>query len=315
MSALDKLDKRVLQELVHDSRIPLTTLAKLTLSSRERITYRLNRLQNIGVIRQFVTELDIKKMGFITASVFLTIRTKREKEFTEFIQRCPFISWTGMFSGKWNYGMDLYARTNEELDARFKDILGTFKEDIIDHRLSIYRKNSFYYEKYFGKKTGRYTTQPIHKYSLDTKDKFILKELAKNSRIDAVHIAQEIKLSAPAVASRIKHLHDAGFIKKYTLFLDLSKLMLYQYSIFIENDTFEEKNKLTKYLQEHPQVNFVMEYLGEPFLEFGIFTLDPYELRSILQTIEESHPHNRIKETFLIQKEFLSVGPPECVFE
>jgi hypothetical protein len=58
-----------------------------------------------------------------------------------------------------------------------------------------------------------------------------------------------------------------------------------------------------------------MEYLGEPFLEFGIFTSNPYELRRILQTIEESHPHNRIKETFLIQKEFLSVGPPPCLFE
>jgi predicted transcriptional regulator len=182
-------------------------------------------------------------MGFITASVFLTITTKREKEFVEFIHRSPFISWAGMFSGKWNFGMDLYATTNEELDQRLKDMLGTFKEDIIEHRLSIYRNKSFFYEKYFGKKTGRIPQTLQKEYVADAKDKFILKKLTKNSRTDVVSISQELKMSAPAVAHRIRNLHDTGYITKYTLFVDLSTLQLYQYSIFIENDRFEEKKK------------------------------------------------------------------------
>jgi hypothetical protein len=58
-----------------------------------------------------------------------------------------------------------------------------------------------------------------------------------------------------------------------------------------------------------------VEYIGDPFLEFGIVVKDPYMLRPILQEIEESFPDNRIQDVFLIQNEFLSIGPPKCVFK
>jgi hypothetical protein len=50
-------------------------------------------------------------------------------------------------------------------------------------------------------------------------------------------------------------------------------------------------------------------------MEFGLFVKDPYELRERLQEIEEIFPNNRVIEVSLFQKEFVSVGPPSCVFE
>ncbi len=42
---------------------------------------------------------------------------------------------------------------------------------------------------------------------------------------------------------------------------------------------------------------------------------NPYDLREILEDIEEAFPNNRIIEISLFQKEFVSIGPPACVFE
>ena len=76
----------------------------------------------------------------------------------------------------------------------------------------------------------------------------------------------------------------------------------------------ESKNRLLSYLAHHPAIPFVIEYIGDPFIEFGIVVDNPYFLRTALQQIEESFPQNRLMDVFLIQKEFLSIGPPAIVF-
>jgi len=68
-------------------------------------------------------------------------------------------------------------------------------------------------------------------------------------------------------------------------------------------------------LAQHGNVSFIAEYVGDPFIEFGLFVKDPYELREKLQEIEEKFSDNRVIEISLFQKEFVSVGPPSCVFE
>ena len=117
------------------------------------------------------------------------------------------------------------------------------------------------------------------------------------------------------MAQRIKHLEVSGYIEKYSLFVDVQQLGLFQYSIFVVNKNIDEKQKMIKYLQQHKNVSFVAEYVGDLFIEFGLFVKDPYELREKLQGIEETFPNNRVIEISLFQKEFVSVGPPSCVFE
>jgi len=319
---LDKLDTRLLAELMKNSRTPVTQLAKKLKVSREVANYRLNNLIKNKIILNFVTEINIEKLGYAGAAVFINVKATKQKEFREFLDKCGFVSWVAEHSGVWNYGLSIIGRTNEELDKKFLVLYNKFKNDILNHRFTLHRKSTFFYEKYFSnvidekkeKQKGKIKkANTTHK--ADNKDKIILKELSKNSRIDSVELSKKIKLTAPAVANRIKQLEKAGFIQKYSIFLDITKLNMYQYSIFIINKNMEQKGKLLSYLKHHKKVSFIAEYIGDPFMEFGIYVDNPYKLRDILQEIEESFPDNRIMEFSLFQKEFISVGPPDCVFE
>lgn len=64
-----------------------------------------------------------------------------------------------------------------------------------------------------------------------------------------------------------------------------------------------------------PLFPFVAEYIGSPFLEFGVFVDNPYDLRKILQEVEEVFPNNKILEVSLFQQELVSIGPPKCIFQ
>lgn len=311
---MNKLNQKIILELMKNSRTPVTTLAKKLKASREVITYRINKLKKDKVILNFVTEINIAKLGYVGAAVFVNVKTKKEKEFKQFLEKADFVSWVAELSGVWSFGLSIYGRSNEEIDQKFLLIYNRFKEDIIDHRITMHRRSLFYYEKYLENKAITISKKRERDYSLDQKDKTILQELTKNSRVDCVKLSQKVKLTAPAVSKRIKELEKSNFIEKYSLFIDVSKLGLLQYSIFIINKNINDKEKLLAYLKEHPKVSFIAEYVGDPFLEFGIVVKDPYALRPKLQEIEESFPDNRIIEVSLFQKEIVSVGPPECVF-
>ncbi len=312
---MDKLDTRLLRELMAHSRIPLTHLAKKLNVSREVVTYRLERLKKEAIILDFVTEINIERMGYKAAAIFVNIKASHHNQFEDFLNRCPFVSWVAELSGVWSFGFSIVGTTNDELDARFLHIYNLFKSDILDHRFTLHRKSTFFFEKYFGSPTKHKQKKDMVYYMLDGKDKIILQQLAQNSRIDVVRLSSLISLTAPAVAQRIRNLQAAGYIEKYSLFVNLRKLGILQYSVFVINKNIDEKELLLKYLHSHRNVSFIAQYLGDPFIEFGLFVSDPYELREKLQEIEEKFPANRIIEISLFQKEFVSVGPPRCVFE
>jgi len=314
---MDKLDNKILVELMKNSRIPLTILSKKVHASREVITYRIEKLKKQGIIRGFITEINLEKLGFIESSLFLSIKTKREEELKSFIEACEFAAWSGQFSGVWNFGIGIYGKNIKDINNYFLRVYNKFKQDIIDYRLTIHKKSQHFNEKYLGVNptiNKENKKNKITDYNLDEKDKIILKKISTDSRIETTKLAGIVKLTAPAVAKRIKQLENKGIIIKYSLFIDPSKIKLFQYSIFIKNNNLDERIKLLSHLENHTNVCFVIQYIGDPFLEFGLIIKDPYDLRKILQRIEESFPDNRITETFLIQDEILSIAPPEIIF-
>ncbi|MBI5391069.1 AsnC family transcriptional regulator [Candidatus Woesearchaeota archaeon] len=311
---MDKLDLKIMVELMRNSRVPVTVLATKVKASREVVTYRMNKLEHDGIILAYVAEINPQHLGFVGAALFLNLRAQGEKAFKQYLLASPSFSWVAELSGTWNFGMSVFGRTNEEVDAKVKELLTRFKADIIDHRFTLHRSNRFFYEKYFGKMPATSQTL-VNPHKLDAIDRIILQAMSLHARISCVDLAQQVTLSAVAVAHRIKDLETCGLLGKYSFFVDVQKLGLFQYSIFIQNKNVDVRNKLLSYLSQHPSVSFISEYVSDPFLEFGLFVKDPYQVRGILQEIEQSFPDNRILEILLFQKEFISIGPPKCVFE
>ena len=192
---LDKLDAKILSELIRNSRIPLTKLAKKIKASREVITYRINKLKKDKIILDFVTEIDIEKLGFIGAAVFLNIKSHKEKNFKQFLDASDSVSWVAEHSGVWGFGLSIIGKTNQELDEKFLILYDKFKNDIINYRFTLHRKNTFLYEKYFNTKFFSGKQTKISNYLIDNKDKILLKELATNSRIECVELAKKVKLT------------------------------------------------------------------------------------------------------------------------
>ena len=53
MIKLDVFDRKILEELIENSREQVTTIAKKVRLRRENVNYRINRLVKLGLIKEF----------------------------------------------------------------------------------------------------------------------------------------------------------------------------------------------------------------------------------------------------------------------
>ena len=119
MEMIDKLDIKILKELLEDSSRHLSKIGKKVRLSRENVYYRIRNLIKKKIIREFVTLIDYGKLGFIQYTAFIEferIDQKKEKEIIEYLQKQAQISWIGILAGSLSLTFDIYVKTNAELN-------------------------------------------------------------------------------------------------------------------------------------------------------------------------------------------------------
>lgn len=318
---MDKIDEKLLISLIGDSRQSISQLAKQARTSRDVAQYRIAQLVKKGIIRDFITNIDHEQLGYVSALLFVSIKADAEREFIEYINKLPFISWAGTHLGFWSLGMAIYGKDTSEVEERFQIVFQKYKNHITNHRFAFYKTTKFFTEKYFGQgpKQWGYTNtkkgEPTEKYAMDDHDKTILKHLAKNSRISCVELSKFVPLTPAAIAQRIVKLERSRIIQGYSIYVNVHKMGLHLFIFFIQNRNLDQRKKLFGYLENHPKVPLLLDYVGDPFIEFGLFVRSPYEARPLIQEIKETFPENELIDFFLTQEDFISFGTPDCVLE
>jgi Lrp/AsnC family transcriptional regulator for asnA, asnC and gidA len=116
---IDFLDKRILEYLQKDARMPYLEIARKCKVSGAAIHQRIQKMKESGVISGARIELSPKGMGFTTCAyigiqVNLTSTSTHEEVFRK-IRQIPEIVECHHISGKYSLLIKIYTRNNEHL--------------------------------------------------------------------------------------------------------------------------------------------------------------------------------------------------------
>jgi len=138
---------------------------------------------------------------------------------------------------------------------------------------------------------------------MDNKDRKILYELSKNSRLSAPQIARRIGLSKDAIIYRMKNLEKSGIIQKYIAVVNLAKLHYRTHILFLEFRTFDlemEKN-IIAFLVNHPYTIWVSSPSGRWDVIVDIISKDVNQfddiITDIINTLGDNLKHYEFLET------------------
>lgn len=114
---IDRLDKRILELISQDARIPFLEVARECNVSGAAIHQRIQKLKNNGIIKGSEFVIDNYKVGYQTCA-FIGITLSDIKAFAdvaEALKKIPEIVECHYSTGKYSFFVKIYARDNKHL--------------------------------------------------------------------------------------------------------------------------------------------------------------------------------------------------------
>jgi len=132
---LDKIDKQILAALQENARISNAELAAKVNLSQTPCLRRLRKLESEGVIQQYRTQLDKKRLG-LTISAFVFVKLERNtaqngRTFEEAVKQLPQVMECCVLAGSHDYSLRIITSDLESYESFIKNDLAHI--DIVAH--------------------------------------------------------------------------------------------------------------------------------------------------------------------------------------
>jgi Lrp/AsnC family leucine-responsive transcriptional regulator len=116
-SALDDINRRLLEELQADARLTIAELGRRINLSAPAVAERIQRLERAGVITGYRAEVDPKAIGFpIRAIVRIRPTTRQLHRIPELAREIPEVVECHRITGEDCFFVDLHLRSMDELE-------------------------------------------------------------------------------------------------------------------------------------------------------------------------------------------------------
>jgi Lrp/AsnC family leucine-responsive transcriptional regulator len=310
MVKIDLKDRKILYQLDLNSRQSLTQIGKNVGLKKDIVSYRIKRLQDEGVIKNYWTVINTFKLGYNVFRIYINFQYVSSSIKNEIIQH--FIDYKNV----WTI-ISLKAEVDFDVVVWIKDIyefyqfwdktLDRFKDYFERYIISIYIQAFAYKKSYllleqFDKFSREMyvTTCGGKTVEIDDVDYQLLNEIAVNARMPLVDLAQKLNTSSQAVNYRIKNLMNSGIIQAFRVAIDLSKLGLQHYKLEIYLKDHKQGKAIWNYLKETPYLEYLNVSIGWCDLEFELIVENVDKLSQIMRDIDLKFPNAIKKQTFWI---------------
>ena len=115
---LDTIDKKIIELLQKNGRIPLKRIADEVFLSPPTVSARIDRLEKQGVIRGYTLDVDPLQLGqHILAYIRLDMQPTQKAEFYPFIAACPNVLECNCVTGQYSMLIKVTYPSTQDLDG------------------------------------------------------------------------------------------------------------------------------------------------------------------------------------------------------
>ena len=280
---IDVKDRKILYQLDLNCRQSLNEIAKKVGLSKQVVAYRIKRLEETGVVRGYITTMDMTKLGFYTWRIyikFLNPTVESVNEITNYLKKHKHIAYVVETYGIWDVVFAFVNRSIEEFHTDWREFLSLYRDHV--HSKDISYLSELYQFRHGYIVNLQQSDAPYDvlasppkqnvAFDGDKLDWNILKAIAGNSRAELQAIGQQVNLSAKAVSYRLKNMKKRGVIQSYRALMEESMLGYDVYKVFIglRSLTKQKEAELFTWLRMSPNVLHVTKAIAQADYEFEL---------------------------------------------
>jgi Lrp/AsnC family transcriptional regulator, regulator for asnA, asnC and gidA len=293
---LDKTDKKILFELEKNARIPDTQLAKKVNKSKDSVRYRITKLEQEGIIKNYKTWIDYSKLGFRTSTIYLSTLNIPEKKqvLIQNLINDKRVYWYGVAEGVWNIGITYFIKSNQDLINIKNELASKYKDFITNLTITSLAGVSVHEKTFLVDENSKFTTftEETENIKLDNIEKEILKHLYFNSKINLATLSDKCNSTVDVVRGRMKKLERQGIIIRYTIEIDYHKIgyELYKSFIYLANYTDKEIQSMMNYTEKSNKIINVVKQIAPWEFELILFVNNFQDYLKTIDSLTKTNP-------------------------
>jgi DNA-binding Lrp family transcriptional regulator len=312
---IDKIDQKLLKELVHNSRMPISLLSKKLGISKQACHYRLKRLVEEDIITGFKAKINSAMLGYSSYCIYfklIDITEEQENALISNITSKEYVRWFVTCTGRWDIMVAFSAKNNIAYNIRMKELLKIIGNKILHYETSIILATYDLWLKdriTLRNDLQESTSDIVIGKTLDETDEKILNVLQQDCRTTATAIASAVNLTPEAVIYRIKRLQKEKIIHSFAVSVNKEKLGLtwYQIQFLLRNIDEAEEKKLLSRLKMIDSVEYIVWMIGKWNFEINMYCKSISEFRANLMKIRSLlSDYIREYDTNIILKKYKS---------
>lgn len=310
MDAPDQLDRRILYELDLNARQSIADLSRRLKVNRDRIIYRIKKLQDDGVLLGFTAAVNFFKLGLFIYKTYLHLEKneKRVAELVKHLEQHPQVSWIGETDGKWDVLFSICAQDPARFNQIQEKILLEFSDIILN--FSVYTVlDAYCFRKSYlvGLGTDHFYMGGVPgEVQIDDIDYRILRLLCDDCRLTKAEIASQLDLSPGAVKSRIERLEAAKIIAAYPININLAAFGMLFFKAQLRMGAFDQhaQRQVLEYCKTNPYITFFIRQIGDCMIELELEVESYQALHDIMSDIRKKFsPYVSQIDTMFIRKQ------------
>lgn len=291
---LDTLDRKILLELDRNSRIPISRLAKNLKQGRDKVEYRLSRLEEQKIITKYSCAINIYKLGYYIYKTYFRVENNKEKinEFIAYLKKHPQIYWIAKADGSWDILIAVFAKNASRYHEVISDLLSKYNSILLDFRMYTIVDMWVFNKHYLhGKSQSNFTVGgPLGNEELDSIDLHILSKLSLNSRTSNKELAEDLNTSLPTISYRIEQLEKKKIIVAYPIEINYPKLglLFFKTQLFLRSFDLKLRMEFLDYCFKHPNITFCIRQIGDCLVEIELEVSNYQQYNQIIEEIRQN---------------------------
>lgn len=317
MTKIDLKDRKILYELDLDCRQSLTQIGKKVGLKKDVVSYRVKKLEEEGVIKNYFTVIDSYKLGYNVFRIYFTFQYATPEIKNKIIDYLANYKHTWVLAsmiGKYDLSSVLWIKDINDFYIYWENILGNFGDYFADKNFSIYVRSYSYKKSYLlgdaynkSDRLNYEVTGGKEPVKIDELDYKILGELAENAKIPIIDLVDKLGCSSQTVTYRVKDLVKQGIIQAFRVGIDLTKFGMQHYKANIHLKEQSKRKDIISYMQDNPNLTFIGMSAGFADLELEFDLENSIKLNEILEDIDTKFPGSIRSHDYQIASKFHKV--------
>jgi DNA-binding Lrp family transcriptional regulator len=301
MEKLDLKDRKILYELDIDSRQSFRAIGRKVGLHKDVVAYRVKKLQEKGIIKNFITDINHYKLGYTPIKFYFTyqnITPKIKQEIIDYLVKNQYTQEVHSLEGQFDLCIVCTVKDVANFYNTWINIINEYRDFFSNQIFCVQNSSSIYsltflLDEKSDKKEERISwmiSSNDKKVDIDNLDKKILEFLVSNSRITTIEIAQKLNSTVTTINSRIKKLVKNGVIFGYSVDIDWLKIDYYYYKVDIVLKDSKKTLQIMDYIKNNP--NFLLRHvsLGYVDLELIFILNNANQLYHIMEDLSLKFP-------------------------